>query len=119
MSVTGVSGNNLFSTFNTSAILQTFQSIEQNFQQLGQDLHSVNMAQAQSDFATLQQNLPGRLQSTLSTTQQRADHLSRHFHHRISSVGEPVEDPQNPVQTLFSELGQSLQAGNLSRAQQA
>src|SRR5260370_27699998 len=40
------------------------QQVKQGFQLLGQDLQSGNLSQAQSDFASLQQLLPGGQQSS-------------------------------------------------------
>ena len=43
------------------------QQFKQGFQQLGQDLFSGNLSQAQSDFSSLQQLLPSGQQSSLLT----------------------------------------------------
>jgi outer membrane protein assembly factor BamD (BamD/ComL family) len=75
-----------------------FKQFKQEFQQLGQDLQSGNIAQAQSDLVTLQQNSPSVLRSTAA----------------ISATASG-----NPIAQLFSQLGQALQTGNLSSAQQA
>ncbi len=75
-----------------------FKQFKQEFQQLGQDLQSGNIAQAQSDLVTLQQNSPSALRSTAA----------------ISATASG-----NPIAQLFSQLGQALQTGNLSTAQQA
>jgi hypothetical protein len=62
---------------------------------LGQDLQAGNLAQAQSDFSTLSQNLSSVLQNNTS----------------ITANG-------NPVVQAFAKLGQDLQSGNLQAAQQ-
>jgi outer membrane protein assembly factor BamD (BamD/ComL family) len=75
--------------------------------QLGQDLQAGNLSAAKSDFATLQQDLQ---QGGVST------HRFHHHHH-----GGPIlegQGGQNNPATLFGELGQELQSGNLSAAQQ-
>ena len=72
-----------------------FLQIRSEFKQLGQDLQAGNLAQAQSDFTTLSQNLSSVLQNNASTTPNG-----------------------NPVVTLFAKLGQDLQSGNLAAAQQ-
>jgi hypothetical protein len=88
MSVSGISANSYL-----SQSLQNWQSkaqtIQTEFQQLGQDLQSGNLTQAQSDFNTLSQNLPSSLQNN------------------------------SPLSQAFSSLGTSLQSGNVSAAQKA
>ena len=73
-----------------------FLQIRSEFKQLGQDLQAGNLAQAQSDFTTLSQNLSSVLQNKTSTTANNA----------------------NPVVQEFAKLGQDLQSGNLQAAQQ-
>jgi outer membrane protein assembly factor BamD (BamD/ComL family) len=70
------------------------QQFQQDFRQLGQDLQSGNLSAAQSDFVTLQKDLP-QTNSTTSTSQNNS-----------------------PIAQAFSQLSQDLQAGNLSAAQQ-
>ena len=107
MSVSGISSNNLFElleaqnsqslgTQSQSSQNSTVQQIGDDFTQLGQDLQSGNLAQAQQDFATLSTALSSS-QSTPSSTS-------------ASST--------NPIQQAFSALQQDLQNGNLSGAQQ-
>jgi hypothetical protein len=83
-------------------------SISQAATQLGSDLQSGNLSAAQSDFATLRQDL-----------QQQGAVSSHRFHH---SHGGPIFENQNGQQsgpaTLFGELGQELQSGNTAAAQQ-
>ena len=91
MSVSGLSGSSFFQAYNTGSVQQNrFQQFQKEFQQLGQDLQSGNLSQAQSDFATLQQNAPSSSSSASSS---------------------------NPLTQAFSKLSQDLQAGNLSAAQ--
>ncbi len=139
------------------------QQIKQGFQLLGQDLQSGNLSQAQSDFASLQQLLPGGQQSSLLTPvssaqssnplatavsqlaqdlksgnvtaaqsdfatvqqdlQQAGPQLGaahgHHHHHQSDGDSGQSSGQQNPISTLFGQLGQDLQSGNLSAAQQA
>jgi hypothetical protein len=140
------------------------QQFKQGFQQLGQDLFSGNLSQAQSDFSSLQQLLPSGQQSSLLTpgsgTQstsplatavsqlaqdlksgnltaaqtdfatvqrdlqqggQQAGAAHGHHHHRHHGGGESSRSSsqQDPITTLFGQLGQDLQAGNVAGAQQA
>jgi hypothetical protein len=60
-------------------------------------LASGNRSAAQSDFATLQQNLPQNLSSSESSSS---------------------TSTQNPVAKAFQQLSQDLKSGNLSAAQQ-
>jgi hypothetical protein len=52
MSIPGIASS-LFSQFDPNAAQAKFQQIKQGFQQLGQDLQSDNLAQAQTDFTAL------------------------------------------------------------------
>jgi hypothetical protein len=139
------------------------QQFKQSFQQLGQDLQSGNLSQAQSDFSSLQQLLPSGQQSSLLTPasgaqsssplatavsqlaqdmksgntaatqsdlatvqqdvqqlgqQQGTGHAHHHHLHSDADSGQSSSQ-QNEASTLFGQLGQQLQAGNLSGAQQA
>jgi outer membrane protein assembly factor BamD (BamD/ComL family) len=139
------------------------QQIKQGFQLLGQDLQSGNLSQAQSDFSSLQQLLPGGQQSSLltlasgaqssnplatavsqlaqdlksgnmtatqsdlATVQQDVQQLDQqqgagsahHHHHHGGGESSQSSSQQNAISTLFGQLGQQLQSGNLSGAQQA
>lgn len=103
MSIIGILSSNLFSSGaaqNTQAAptvqsgQSAFKTIETEFQQLGQDLQSGNLTQAQQDYTTLSQNLLGTNQPTAS------------------------QASANPVLQAFAQLGQDLQSGNLTAAQQ-
>src|SRR5690348_14876622 len=101
MSIIGILSSNLFAARaahnaqntqnpqNDQDTLSTFQQIKAEFQQLGQDLQSGNLTQAQQDFTTLSQNFPGASQTN-----------------------------SNPVLQALTQLGKDLQAGNLQAAQQ-
>lgn len=146
MSIAGILSSNLFNYQKQSAQNQSqLQQFQQEFQQLGQDLQSGNLTAAQSDVTTLQQLGPKGLSEPVSANstafassfhqlsqdlqsgntsaaeqdyatlqQQIQNHVSQmHHHHHHSSV----ENSQ--VNQLFQQLGQDLQSGNLTAAQQA
>ena len=100
MSVTAVSNSNLFQPYVTQGAQNKFQQIRSQFQQLGQDLQSGNLAQAQQDFATLSHNLPSGQPSSSS-----------------ASAASASKSTSGVAQALKA-LGQDLQSGNLSGAQQ-
>ncbi len=89
MSVSAISANGYFDYSAQS----TFQKLQQAFQQLGNDLQAGNLTAAESDFVTLQQDLP---QATNSSSSQST----------------------NPIAQAFNQLSQDLEAGNLTAAQQ-
>jgi hydrogenase maturation factor HypF (carbamoyltransferase family) len=154
MSVTGIASSILSTISGGSQSPQTrAQQIQSEFQQLGQDLQSGNLAGAQTDFTTLSQHLPGLSQNTttatannslaqtfaqlgqdlqsgnlqasqqdfttiqqdlqLNATQQAGGH---HHHHYAESS---QNSSANPIAQVFSQLEQTLQAGNLQGAQSA
>ena len=73
--------------------------------QLATDLKSGNVTAAQQDYATVKQDLSSM-----------GGHHTHHHHHHD---GGAQDASQNPVQQLFAQLGQALQAGNVSAAQGA
>ncbi len=87
----------------------TSNPITQAFNQLASDLQSGNLAAAQKDYSTLQQDLQS--QSGMG------HHL--HNHHRISAGGVEDSSSQNPLLQDLNQLGQSLTSSNLTGAQQA
>lgn len=100
MSIIGILSSNLFSAGasssqkaqnnqNLQSTPSNFQQIKTEFQQLGQDLQSGNLAQAQQDYTTLSQNISGAAQASA-----------------------------NPAAQAFAQLGKDLQSGNLQAAQQ-
>ncbi len=146
MSVASIASSALMH-FSGQAAQSNRQKWQQEFQQLGQDLQTGNLSAAQADFATLQQLNPqigatssaqngnpvaqdfsqlgndlqagnttaaqqdySNLQQQISTTASRAHH---HHHHGGSGGG------GNEFTQMLQQLGQALQAGNLSGAQQA
>jgi outer membrane protein assembly factor BamD (BamD/ComL family) len=88
MSIAAISTNSYFDYSAQS----TFQQIQQQFQQLGSDLQAGNLTAAQSDFVTLQHDLP---QASSSASQSNS-----------------------PIEQAFNQLAQDLQAGNITAAQQ-
>jgi outer membrane protein assembly factor BamD (BamD/ComL family) len=157
MSVSGISGSSLFAGYNSTSVQNKFQHIQQGFQQLGQDLQSGNLSQAQTDFSALQQLLPNQSQGATSSTQselqasnpvsqaisqlgqdlkagnlsaaqsdfttlqqdlQQQGAVSGHRHHHHHAEGSQASGQQSGPATLFGDLGQELQSGNLSAAQQ-
>jgi hypothetical protein len=163
MSVSGISGSSFFAGYGSSSVQNKFQQIQQGFQQLGQDLQSGNLTQAQSDFSSLEQLLPSQLQSAttgaqsgsqtsnpllqavsqlgqdlqsgnlsaaqsdfatlqqdLQQQQQGTNAVHGHHHHHGGggAQGAGQQNEQNAIATLFGTLGQDLQSGNLTAAQQ-
>jgi len=79
----------------------------QAFNQLAQDLQSGNLSGAQQDFSNIQQ----AFQSQASHAGQSQGH---HHHHHGGGAG-----GSSALSQLFDQLGQALQSGNLSAAQEA
>jgi hypothetical protein len=94
------------SNSNSTSSTASSNPLAQAFNQLGQDLQSGNLSAAQQDFTTIQQDL----QSQASQAQAHA----HHHHHRGGGGG----DQSNPISQLFQQLGQALESGSLSSAQQ-
>lgn len=147
MSVSGISSSS-FPEYSAQNIENSRQQIQQEFQQLGQDLQAGNLSAAQSDFANLQQLMPNNSNSTaqnnnpvtqafnqlaqdlqagnLSAAQQdyanleqvfqnqaaQASQARGHHHHHGGGNG------ASAISQLFDQLGQALQSGDLSTAQQ-
>jgi outer membrane protein assembly factor BamD (BamD/ComL family) len=86
---------------------QSSNPIAQAFTQVGKDLQSGNVSAAQQDYSTIQQDFKNQASSSQATQ-------GHHHHHHVSSVG-----GQNEISQVMGQLGQSLQSGNLSSAQQA
>jgi len=145
MSVSGISSSSFFD-YGSQSLQNNLQQFQKEFQQLGQDLQSGNLSAAQSDFATLQQYAPqtssssssqssnpiaqefsqlsqdlqsGNLsaaQSDYSTIQQdfQSAATQGHHHHHHGGGGEASAFSQS-----LQQLGQALESGDLSSAQQA
>ncbi|HVP53613.1 MAG TPA: hypothetical protein VMU45_01360 [Candidatus Eisenbacteria bacterium] len=148
MSVAGILSSAAFG-ISAQLFQNRMQKVQSEFQQLGQDLQAGNLTAAQADFTTLQQLQPQTNSSSsnqgASTLTQDLSQLSadlqagnvsaaqkdltqyqkdlqtqpptayHHHHHHHGGGGDGSSD----VGQLFSMLGQALQSGNLSSAQQA
>ena len=110
MSIAGIASSSLFQNSVVQQTQNRFQQIQSQFQKLGQDLQSGNLTQAQSDFATLSQELPngGKSASQLASASSGA----------TSSTSSAATSSSNPILQAFQSLGQDLQSGNLTAAQQ-
>jgi outer membrane protein assembly factor BamD (BamD/ComL family) len=86
------------------------QTLSQAVSALGNDLQSGNLAGAQKDFAAIQQDI--------QQASQQGGQVHHHHHHAEESQGSSASSAQQITQ-LFNTLGQDLQSGNLSSAQQA
>jgi len=93
-----------------SSSAQSGNPVTQAFQQLAQDLKAGNLTAAQQDYSTIQQDF--KTQAAQGQTQH-----PRHLRGTGSSGNS--EGQPNSVTQLFSQLGQALQAGNLTLAQTA
>jgi hypothetical protein len=91
---------------NSSSSTQSNSFVSKDFQQLSRDLQSGNTAAAQQDYSKIQQDF-----------QSQAPHTHRHGHHGGSANGTSSGDSQ--IMQLLNQLGQSLQSGDASSAQQA
>ena len=99
MSVTGIASSILTAISGNQGHQTRAQQIQSEFQQLGQDLQSGNLNQAQADFTTLSQNLPGLSQNS-------------------GSAAAATTSPNGTTAQAFAQLGQDLQSGNLRASQQ-
>lgn len=88
------------------------QTLSQAVSALGQDLQSGNLTAAQQDFATIQQDI--------QQAGQGGGQVHHHHHHAQEAQSSSSNSAQqNTITQLFSTLGQDLQSGNLTNAQQA
>jgi outer membrane protein assembly factor BamD (BamD/ComL family) len=102
------------STSSTStATTSSDSSISQAFNQLSQDLKSGNLTAAQQDYSTIQQDLESM------GTQATQGHHHHHHHATDSSDSSSSSSGSTSPADLLNELGQALQSGNLTSAQQA
>lgn len=86
----------------SNSTAQNSNPIAQAFEQLSQDLQSGNVSAAQQDFATIQQDFQNM------SSQAQVQGTAHHHHHGGGSE----------ISQLLSQLGQALQSGSLSTAQQ-
>jgi len=87
-----------------SSSAQSSNPIAQEFNQLAQDLQSGNLSSAQQDYSNIQQDF-----------QNQAEQVQGHHHHHHGGGG----NEGSAISQLFNQLGQALQSGSLSAAQQA
>lgn len=116
MSIIGILSSNLFSGGAAQNTLKTqgsqgqspkFEQLKEEFQQLGQDLQSGNLTQAQSDYATLSKDFPGASQTGATTAAGTT-----------ITMGATATNGTTSVAQEFAQLGQDLKSGNLQAAQQ-
>jgi hypothetical protein len=93
---------------NSTSSSQSSNPIAQAFNQLAQDLQSGNVSGAQQDFSTIQQDV-----------QNQAGQMHNHHHHHVGGSGSSASSGTSAIDQLLNQLGQSLQSGNLTAAQQA
>jgi|KBSMisStandDraft_5_1062788.scaffolds.fasta_scaffold00366_33 outer membrane protein assembly factor BamD (BamD/ComL family) len=143
MSIAGILSSVLFSGGGSHAVQKKGSQFQQEFQQLGQELQSGNLAAAQSDCAALQQLGPtsGSTAQTQTASpmaqdlqqlgqdlksgdtcaaQQDYAKVLQDFHSQVSHAHHHHHHGGggSEVSQLLNQLGQSLQAGNLAAAQQ-
>jgi outer membrane protein assembly factor BamD (BamD/ComL family) len=89
--------------------------LSQAFSALGKDLQAGNLSAAQQDFTAIQQDV-----AKIQQAAQQGGQV-RHHHHRAAEAQSTATDStqQKSIAHLLTTLGQDLQAGNLSAAQQA
>jgi outer membrane protein assembly factor BamD (BamD/ComL family) len=124
MSIVGILSSNLFSgatnrSQETQGSAPNFQQIKQQFQQLGQDLQSGNLTQAQSDYATLSKDFSGANQAgtTAAATAATTTAATTGAATTSTTTGTTSTGTTSAAQQ-FAQLGQDLQSGNLQAAQQ-
>jgi outer membrane protein assembly factor BamD (BamD/ComL family) len=112
MSVAGIASTALFSILNglqgssqKNGAASNAQQFEAMFQEIGEDLQSGNLTQAQQDYATFSQDFPGLASAGTAASSGSS-----------GSTGSGASG--NPLASAFSALSQALQSGNLSAAQQ-
>jgi len=143
MSVAGISSSNMYDP--SSLKVQNRSEMQQEFQQLGSDLSSGNLSAAQADFAAIEKQAPTGSSSKASTISQKFGQLGQDLqsgnltsaqqdyssiqqtmqqhaaggHHHHHGHHESGDSGSNAMSQLFGQLGDALQSGNLTQAQQA
>ena len=121
-----------------SNIQRNYQQIRSEFKQLGQDLQTCNLTQAQTDFVTLSQSVAAQFGSSspiaktlntigqalqsgnLAAAQQAFSSLPAGLGGAaVGQVRHHSGGMHTKFQSLLDQLGQALQSGNISAAQQA
>lgn len=85
-------------------------NVQSELQQLGQDLESGNLTQAESDYTTLSQDLSEF--SSLSTSTTSSNDATT-----ASTTTASTDSSTDSLEDAFTALGQDLESGNLSAAQ--
>ena len=93
---------------------QSNSPLAQELNTLGSDLQSGKLSSAQQDFLNIEQTVQQNSQGS----------QIHHHHHHHGGGGEPLSSTSNsqqdnPLTQLLNTLGQDLQTGNLTQAQQA
>ena len=104
MSVAAILGSVLQSALAATNQPSKFKQFQQEFQQLGKDLQSGNLNQAQSDLEMLEHNSPFLRAGTAAITS--------------SATAASVGAGNNPIAQAFNQLERDLKAGNAAAAQQ-
>ena len=122
MSITGIASTAFAHLAN---VQHNYQKVQSEFKQLGQDLQSGNLAQAQADFVVLSQSLATNQQTGSVNSAGPSPSTPPNFV-APNAVTQPAQnDPTSAshhklhFRQALSQLGQALQAGDLSAAQQA
>ena len=97
---------------NSSSSSQSNNPIAKAFNQLSQDLQSGNLSAAQKDYATIQQDFQNQ------AAQWQNQPIQGHHHHHHGDDGSDSSSGASAISQLLDQLGQALQSGNLSSAQQ-
>ena len=118
MSVTGITSINSTQLAN---VQHNLQKVQNEFKQLGQDLQSGNLTQAQADFVTLSQSLASPPNFVGPTALQQGAGMTAgpSSANLPNKAGPPASHHRVHLRQALNQLGQALQAGNLSAAQQA
>jgi outer membrane protein assembly factor BamD (BamD/ComL family) len=94
--------------------VSTSNPLSQAFSALGTDLKAGNLSAAQQDFANIQQDV-----ANVQQAGQQGGQVHHHHHHSATQSSSTGSTQPNSIAQLFSTLGQDLQSGSLSGAQQA
>jgi hypothetical protein len=97
----------LSTTQNTPSGQGQFQQVQSEFQQLGQDLQTGNLAQAGQDYATLSQNFATAQSGTTAAAPPAA----------VTTTAAPTLN-SNPIAQAFDALSTDLQNGSITATQQ-
>ena len=122
MSIAGIASTAFAQLAN---VQHNYQKVQSEFKQLGQDLQTGNLTQAQADFVTLSQSLASNQQTGAVASAGTSPTAPPTFvgPNAVNQPGQANPAPASHHRIHFrqalSQLGQALQAGNLTAAQQA